>query len=81
MIGGAPSAGNHFENVFVGMDLEESESSTFDVSYNNSSGIYPGMWIIPWASIFVPTSTSEYLIHDNQFFTTGQYAEGILFSE
>lgn len=77
VIGGSPSAGNHFENVYVGMDMEGSESSTFDISYNVSSGIYAGMWVVPWQPVFVPTSASRYLIHDNQFSATGQYAEGM----
>lgn len=76
-IGGSPSAGNHFENIYVGMDMEGSESSTFDISYNVSSGIYASMWVIPWQSVFVQTSTSRYLIHDNQLSATGQHAEGM----
>jgi hypothetical protein len=77
VVGGSPSAGNRFENLYVGMDMEGSESSTFDISYNISSGIYAGMWVIPWQPVFVPTSGSRYLIHDNQFSATGQHAEGI----
>lgn len=79
VIGGSPSAGNHFENVYIGMDMEGSESSTFDISYNVSSGIYTGMWVVPWQPAFVPKSPSQYLIHDNQFSTTGQFAEGLYF--
>jgi hypothetical protein len=79
VIGGSPSASNHFENVYVGMDMESSESSTFDISYNVSSGIYAGMWVTPWQPVFVPNSPSHYLIHDNKFITTGQYAEGFFF--
>jgi hypothetical protein len=78
-IGGSPSTGNTFENVFVGMDIEASESSVFEISHNVSSGIFAGMWVTPWQSVFVPASPSRYFIHDNQFSTTGQYAEGIYF--
>jgi hypothetical protein len=59
------------------MDMEGSESSTFDISYNVSSGIYASMWVVPWQPVFVPTSASRYQIHDNQFSATGQYAEGM----
>jgi hypothetical protein len=55
-IGGSPSAGNRFENLYVGMDMEGSESSNFDISYNESSGIYASMWVIPWQPVFVPSS-------------------------
>jgi hypothetical protein len=76
-IGGSPSAGNQFENVYVGMDLEASESSTFDISYNVSSGVYASMWVIPWLPVFVPSSPSRYLIHDNKFATTGANAQAL----
>jgi hypothetical protein len=78
-IGGSPSTGNTFENVFVGMDIEASESSVFEISHNRSSGIYAGMWVTPWQSVFVPASPSRYFIHDNRFTGTGQYAEGFYF--
>src|ERR1017187_3662686 len=58
-IGGSPSTGNTFENVFVGMDIEASESSVFEISHNRSSGIYAGMWVTPWQSVFVPASPSR----------------------
>ena len=74
-IGGEGGAGNQFRNVYIGMDLEGSQSSFFDVSHNVSSGIYGGMWVIPWQTVFVQTSTSSYLIHDNQFTATGPYAD------
>ncbi|MGO9864820.1 MAG: hypothetical protein ACLPLR_14500 [Terriglobales bacterium] len=81
VVGGSPATGNHFENLYVGMDMEGSESSTFDISYNISSGIYAGMWVIPWQPVFVPTSGSRYLIHDNQFSATGQHGEGIFLDD
>jgi hypothetical protein len=76
-IGGSPTTGNHFENLFVGMDLEGSESSTFDISYNVSSGIAHSMWVIPWQPAFVPSSPSRYLIHDNKFLTTAANAQAV----
>jgi len=77
-LGGSPSTGNIFENVFVGMDIEASESSVFKISHNESSGIANGMWVIPWQPVFVPSSPSLYLIHDNKFSTTGSFSQGIL---
>lgn len=70
-IGGSPTAGNRFEDVLVGMDMEASESSVYDISYNVSSGVTNGMWVIPWQPVFVPSSPSRYFIHDNNFSTTG----------
>jgi hypothetical protein len=75
-IGGSPSTGNHFDNLLLGIDMEGSQSSVFDISYNESSGIYTGMWVVPWA-VFYATKTSRYLIHDNKFVGTGQYAEAL----
>ena len=80
-IGGSPSTGNTFENVFVGMDMEGSESSTFDISYNVASGVYGGMWVVPWQSVFVAASPSQYFIHDNSFVGTGSVAEGMYFED
>jgi hypothetical protein len=76
-VGGSPSAGNRFENLYVGMDMEGSESSNFDISYNESSGIYASMWVIPWQPVFVPSSPSRYLIHDNKFSTTAANAQAV----
>ena len=39
-IGGSPDAGNRIENGFGGLDIESAESSTFDISHNESSGMY-----------------------------------------
>jgi hypothetical protein len=80
-IGGSPSAGNRFEDVLAGIDLETAEGSTFDVSYNVSSAAWDSMWVVPWAPEFVPTSPSQYLIHDNTFLTSSdaaEWAQGIL---
>lgn len=74
-IGGQGEAGNQFSNVYIGMDLEGSQSSFFDISHNVSTGLYGGMWIIPWQTVFVQTSTSSYSIHDNQFSATWPYAD------
>jgi hypothetical protein len=70
-IGGSPSTVN------VGIDLEASENSVFEVSYNTSSGIWYGMWVVPWQPVFVPSKPSQYSIHDNNFTTTGSNAGGI----
>lgn len=77
-LGGSPTAGNHFEDVYVGMDMETSESSIFDISHNDSSGFFAGMWVVPWLPVFVPSSPSRYLIHDNKFSTTGPGAQAVL---
>ncbi len=76
-IGGSPSTENVFENVNVGIDLEASENSRFEVSHNTSSGILYGMWVVPWQPAFVPSKPSRYSIHDNKFTTTGANAGGI----
>jgi hypothetical protein len=80
-IGGSPSAGNRFGDVLAGIDLETAEGSSFDVSYNVSSAAWDSMWVVPWAPEFVPSSPSQYLIHDNTFLTTpdaAEWAQGIL---
>jgi len=76
-IGGSPSSGNHLENVYDGLDMEASESSFFEISYNESSGSGAAMWVVPWIPAFAPSSPSRYLIHDNTFIGTAQNAEGI----
>lgn len=79
-VGGSPATGNSFEKVFAGVDMESAEKSEFEISYNVSSGIAAGMWVIPWiSSVFIPSSPSRYLIHDNKFVGTGQGAEGFYF--
>jgi len=78
-IGGSPSAGNHLENGYGGLDIEASENSVFEISYNESSGSGAGMWVVPWQPVFVPASPSQYFIHDNKFTGTGQYADGFYF--
>lgn len=80
-IGGSPSAGNRFEDVLAGIDLETAEGSSFDVSYNVSSAVFDSMWVVPWAPEFVPRSPSHYEIHDNTFMTEPDappWAQGIL---
>jgi len=76
-IGGSPSAGNHIENVLGGLDIEASEKSVFEISYNESSGSSAGMWVSPTWVPFFPSSPSWYSIHDNKFIGTGEYADGI----
>jgi hypothetical protein len=78
-IGGSPSAGNHVENTCGGLDMEASENSVFEISYNESSGTCAGMWVVPTWVPFVPSSPSRYMIHDNKFIGTGQYADGFYF--
>jgi hypothetical protein len=76
-IGGSPSAGNHVENTCGGLDMEASENSVFEISYNKSSGTCAGMWVVPTWVPFVPSSPSWYFIHDNKFIGTGQKADGM----
>jgi hypothetical protein len=76
-IGGSPSAGNHIENVLGGLDIEASEKSVFEISYNESSGTDAGMWVQPTWVPFVPSSPSWYFIHDNKFIGTEQNADGM----
>ena len=78
-IGGSPSAGNHLENTCGGLDMEASENSVFEISYNESSGTCAGMWVVPAWVPFVPTSPSQYFIHDNKFVGTEQNADGFYF--
>jgi hypothetical protein len=78
-IGGSPGMGNHFEGGWSGIDIEASEKSVVEISYNESSGMYAGMWVVPWQPVFIPNSPSRYLIHDNKFIGTGQYADGFYF--
>jgi hypothetical protein len=63
-IGGSPSAGNHVENTCGGLDMEASENSVFEISYNESSGTCAGMWVVPAWVPFVPSSPSWYFIDD-----------------
>jgi hypothetical protein len=77
-IGGSPTTGNRLENLYAGIDMETLEDSVVEISYNESSGIFAGMWIVPWfLSEFVPASSSRYLIHDNKFLTTTQFSIGL----
>jgi hypothetical protein len=75
-IGGSPTTGNHVEGGCGGLDMEASENSVVEISYNESSGNCAGMWVVPAYVPFVPTSPSQYFIHDNKFTGTGQYADG-----
>jgi hypothetical protein len=78
-IGGSPSAGNVFENVAVGTDLESLESSTVEVSHNRVSGArWAAAWAVPWCCGFLPTKPSRFSIRDNQLNPAGESAEGIL---
>ena len=72
-IGGSPETGNYMENDVGGIDLEASQKSTFEISYNNSSGLGAGMWVVPYSFPYVASGPSRYWIHDNKFTGTGQY--------
>ncbi len=76
-IGGSPSAGNYVENTCGGLDIEASEKSVFEISYNESSGTCAGMWVVPTWVPFFPSSPSRYSIHDNKFIGTAQNADGM----
>jgi hypothetical protein len=77
-IGGSPSTGNHIENAVGGMDIETSEKSVVEISYNESSGYYAGMWVSgSWPAGFVLSGPSRYSIHDNKFVGTLDYWEGM----
>jgi hypothetical protein len=80
-IGGSPGRGNHFENDVAGIDIEASQKSIVDVSYNDSSGLAAGMWVVPWQPQFVPSSPSRFLIHDNHLVGTVQTGHGMYFFE
>jgi hypothetical protein len=69
-IGGSPGAGNAFSDVNAGIDLEASQGSNVEVSFNNSTGNWVGMWVVPWQPVFAPSSPSRYFIHDNTFEAT-----------
>jgi hypothetical protein len=80
-IGGSPSTGNHVENTCGGLDLEASENSVFEISYNESSGTCAGMWVVPAWVPFTPSSPSQYKIHHNKFIGTEQYADGMFLQD
>jgi hypothetical protein len=83
IIGGSPSTGNVFENVYGGMDLESAEKSDFEISYNTSSGIDAAMWVVPYHQglphALLPSMPSQYTIHDNNFVGTGTFGDGFYF--
>ena len=85
VIGGSPSAGNHFENNYVGTDIEASEKSMVEVSYNESSSNAPwaAIWVVPWLpelSFPARSHPLTFLIHDNKCSTTTPNGEGIFSS-
>ena len=79
-IGGSPAAGNVFEDVLIGVDLESVESSVVEVSHNKAAGTWASAWVIPWCCN-LPTKPSLFLIHDNTFKPTGPYADGIFLQD
>jgi hypothetical protein len=79
-IGGSPGAGNHFEETVAGILLSTSQNSIFDVSYNEASATWSSILVAPWnfdETLFVPTSSSRYLIHNNKVVAANYYATGI----
>jgi hypothetical protein len=76
-IGGSPDTGNRIENGYGGIDLETSQDSLFEVSYNQSSGSDAAAWVLPWFPEFVSKSPSQYLIHHNKFIATAQNADAM----
>lgn len=81
-IGGSPTTGNTFEDLTDGIDMESAEDSIVQVSYNVSSATGNSMHVVPWfPSAFEPSKPSQYFIHDNKLFTTGQFADGIFLQD
>ncbi len=81
-IGGSPSAGNIFENVDLGPFLTTSQNSVEEVSYNNSSGNYEPLTIVPWIQgVFEPNAPSLFLVHDNTLTPAGPLANGIVLAD
>lgn len=77
VIGGRPGAGNLFENVAVGTDLEGMENSLVEVSHNRVIGSqYASIWVVPWCC-YLPVKPSLFFIHDNNVRPAGPYADGI----
>jgi len=71
-IGGSPQKVKVMENSSnAGIDLEASQKSFFEASYNNSSGYWAGGWIVPYYWYYVPSGPSQYWIHDNTLTATG----------
>jgi hypothetical protein len=80
-IGGSSEAGNQFRDVNTGIDLQTAQDSVFDVSFNTSAAISRNVSVGPWQPAFVPSSPSQYAIHDNALATSassGDRAAGII---
>lgn len=77
-IGGSPAAGNFYEDLMVGISLNNLENSIVEVSHNTvATGIFASAWVVPWCC-WLPTKPSLYLIHDNTFKPTGPLADGVV---
>jgi len=76
ILGGSPSTGNVFENVWYAIDLEGLENSVVEASYNVAAGDYAGLDVLPFHP-FLP-KPSLFLIHNNTFKPTGPNADGII---
>ena len=82
IVGGSTSAGNVFENVAIGMDMESLENSVVEVSHNRVSGAtMAGAWAVPWPFGYLPTRPSLFSLHDNTFEPAGPSAAGILLAD
>jgi hypothetical protein len=78
VFGGQPSGANVFEDMPVPLWLCNIQNSLVEVSHNVGRGMSAGLWVTPWLPpVFAPTKTSMFLIHDNEFQTSGPYATGI----
>lgn len=75
-IGGSAAAANQFADVHTGIGLQTAQGSVFDVSYNTASAAWAGLAVSPWQPAFMPSSTSQYRVHDNTFLTSASAAPG-----
>jgi Right handed beta helix region len=77
-IGGSSAAGNVFEGLLVGVDVESFENSIVEVSHNTvATSTWASSWVLPWCC-WLPTKPSLFLIHDNTFKPTGPSADGVI---
>lgn len=79
VIGGSPGAGNTFEDIGWGIDLESIENSVVEASYNNASTYIAGLDVLQVQT--TPARPSLFLIHHNTFKPAGPFANGIVLSD
>jgi hypothetical protein len=58
----------------VGIAFLAAEHSLFDASFNTVSADGSAVQVYPWIDQFVPSSPSQYLIHNNKLSVSGQFA-------